>query len=518
VALVWAYKDCILEGNQDKEDVKRQEIFFNEVLAQDEIDRLLDPKVLVNWTRHTPNGPEKVASLKRDDNGTIKENLLIKGNNLLALHTLKKQFTGKVKLIYIDPPYNTGNDGFKYNDRFNHSTWLTFMKNRLEVARELLREDGVVFINIDDDESHYLKVLSDDIYGRDNFIVNVVWQKKYTIANDAKYFSDNHDHILVFAKDKQQLILNRFERSEKMDKAYSNPDKHPKGVWKATPLHAKSGVNTNEYIFKNGIHWRPPKGTFRRFSDTAMRALEDNNEIWFGVDGNATPSKKTFLTDLKNKGVVPNTIWTFDDFGHNHEANTEFSNLQLKSGFGTPKPEKLLQNIVQLATNENDLVLDFFGGSGTTGAVAHKMNRQWILVEQMNYIKDLPEARLIKVLEGEQGGISNAVNWQGGGDFIYCELAKYNEKFKDLIRDVTTTDELLKIWIEMKEKAFLDYRVETVKFDTEVFKKLNFEEQKNILADVLDKNQLYVNYTEMEDVTYNISQEDKDLTNKFYKR
>jgi len=232
VVLDFPYKDCVLEGgqsNEEGEDVyfeydetvtkaqekqglkadtynqktaKRKEIFFNSVLAHDEIDRLFDHKALTNWKRFTKGGEQEVKEIKIDEDGTIKENLIIKGNNLLALHSLKKQFAGKVKLIYIDPPYNTGNDGFKYNDNFNHSTWLTFMKNRLEVAKELLRDDGVIFISIDDDESHYLKILCDDIFGRNNFIANVIWQKKFAPQNDAKYFSDNHDHVLVFAKNK----------------------------------------------------------------------------------------------------------------------------------------------------------------------------------------------------------------------------------------------------------------------------------------------------------------------------
>src|SRR5581483_2298466 len=200
VALVWPYKDTVLEGGQTKEEERRKEIFFNEVLAQDEITRLLDPKVLTNFKRYTAKGKEKVTGFRRDENGVIRENIIIKGNNLLALHTLKTQFRGRVKLIYIDPPYNTGNDSFGYNDSFNHSTWLTFMKNRLEVARELLTKDGSIWINIDDDEAHYLKVLCDDVFGRENFVANVIWEKKYSPQNDAKWLSDSHDHILIYAR------------------------------------------------------------------------------------------------------------------------------------------------------------------------------------------------------------------------------------------------------------------------------------------------------------------------------
>ena len=206
VSLVWPYKDCVLEGGQTEEEEKREEIFFNEILAQDEIDRLFDPKVLTNWKRHTVKGSQRIEEIKRDESGTIRENMIIKGNNLLALHTLKKQFWGKVKLIYIDPPYNTGKDSFGYNDNFSHSSWLTFMKNRLEVARELLRDDGSIWINIDDDKAHYLKVLCDDIFGRENFLANVIWEKSDSPRMDASFFSVRHDHVIVFSKTKLTIL------------------------------------------------------------------------------------------------------------------------------------------------------------------------------------------------------------------------------------------------------------------------------------------------------------------------
>ena len=233
VALVWPFKDCVLEGGQSREEDKREEIFFNETLAQDEITQLLEPKVLTNATTYTKDGSQPFEGFTRDaelnkkrglPKNTITDNLIIKGNNLLALHSLKKEFAGKVKLIYIDPPYNTGKDGFGYNDRFNHSAWLTFMKNRLLVARELLSENGSIWMNIDDNEAHYLKVLGDEIFGRDNFIANVIWQKKFAPQNDAKYFSDSHDHILIFGKHKESFQINYLERSDKAIARYKNPD------------------------------------------------------------------------------------------------------------------------------------------------------------------------------------------------------------------------------------------------------------------------------------------------------
>jgi len=522
VALAWPYKDCVLEGGQTKEEEKRKEIFFNEVLAQDEINRLLDPKVLTNFTRYTSQGKEQVTDFKRDENGVIRENLIIKGNNLLALHTLKTQFRGKVKLIYIDPPYNTGNDDFKYNDNFNHSAWLTFMKNRLEVARELLRQDGSIWINIDDNEAHYLKVICDEMFGRENFVANVVWEKKYTRANDAKLFSDNHDHIIVHAKNKGSWELIRLPRSEKANAAYSNPDNHPKGVWKATPLHAKSGTNRKSYSFRNGVVWTPPPGTYRRFNDETMKRMDENNEIWFGVDGKQIPQRKSFLIDVED-GITPTTIWKYQEVGHNHEAKEELKHLFPENVFYSPKPERLIEAILHLGSKEKDLILDFFVGSGTTAAVAHKMGRQYIGIEQMDYIENIPVERLKKVIAGEQGGISKSVNWQGGGDFIYCELMKYNEAFIEHIQAAKSSEELVEIWKAMAENSFLNWYInpkmpeEAVK-DFEAIGKEpeGFEKQKKLLAELLDKNQLYVNLSEIDDTQFKVSEEEKVLNRKFF--
>jgi len=522
VSLVWPYKDCVLEGGQTREEEKRKEIFFNEILAQDEINRLFDPKVLTNWKRYTVDGERKVTEIRRDDSGTIKENWIIKGNNLLALHTLKKHFRGKAKLIYIDPPYNTGNDSFGYNDNFNHSGWLTFMQNRVEVARDLLRSDGSIWINIDDDESHYLKVLCDGVFGRKNFVTNLIWEKKYTRANDAKYFSDNHDHILVYAKYKEKWQLNKLPRTKQADKAYSNPDNHPKGKWKATPLHAKSGTNTTGYKFKNDIEWHPPAGTYRRFADKTMREMEENNEIWFGENGDQIPQKKSFLSEVSN-GLTPITIWKHSKVGHNHEAKNELKELFPKNPFSSPKPERLLKQIIHIGTNKQEIVLDFHAGSGTTGAVAHKMNRNYILVEQMDYIHDLPEARLKKVIAGEQGGISKSVNWQGGGDFIYCELMQYCELYMDKIQAAKTSKELVEIWKDIAEESFLNWYVNPEIPDDAVndFIEIGNEEnglvkQKQLLVELLDKNQLYVNLSEIDDEDFGVSEEDKKMNQSFY--
>jgi len=538
VSLVWPYKDCVLEGGQTREEEKRKEIFFNEVLAQDEINRLFDPKVITHWKRYTVDGAQKVTEIRRDKSGTIKENMIIKGNNLIALHTLKKQFRGKVKLIYIDPPYNNGVQTFGYNDNFIHSAWLTFIFNRLAIAQELLSKNGSIWINIDDREAHYLKVLSDGVFGRENFIANLIWEKKYTRANDAKYFSDNHDHILVYAKAKEIWSPIKLPRTSKANKAYSNPDNHPKGPWKATPLHAKSGSisNTKPYTFSNGVTWRPPAGTYRRFNDSSMNKMEQNNEIWFGADGKQTPQKKSFLGEVCD-GLTPITIWKHKEVGQNHEAKNELKKLFSANIFESPKPERLLERIIHIGSNEGDLVMDSFAGSATTAAVAHKMKRQWITIEQLDYAKTITAERLKKVIgkkvkkDGEMfekivfdsGGISKSVNWQGGGDFIYCELMKYNEIYMDKIQTADSSEKLVAIWKDMAENSFINWYInpeipeDAVHDFIEIGKGPNgLDKQKKLLAELLDKNQLYVHLSEIDDENFSVSAEDKNLNRSFY--
>lgn len=322
-------------------------------------------------------------------------NVMIEGDNLEVLKLLQKSYSGKVKLIYIDPPYNTGKD-FVYPDNFQdnirnylelsgqveggqkissnteasgrfHTDWLNMMYPRLKLARNLLCEDGVIFISIDDREVANLRKIGDEIFGEENFIANIIWQKKYTRSNDAKWFSDNHDHILAFGKNKKLVTLNGQERNEDQLAAYTNPDGHSKGPWKATPLHAKSGTNTKPFTFRNGLSWAPPKGTFRRFNDQTMRQMDEGDEIWFGEDGTQTPQRKSFLSEVKD-GVTPVTLWPYQEVGHNHEANNDLKSLGLGGIFDNPKPVRLLQRMIGLTTqpNQHHIVLDFFAGSGTT--------------------------------------------------------------------------------------------------------------------------------------------------------
>jgi len=529
VSLVWPFKDCVLEGGQTKEDQKRSEIFFNELLAQEEIDQLFEPKVLTNWKRHTTDGEEKVTKLKTDKKGNIKENLIIKGNNLLALHSLLPRFEEKIKLIYIDPPYNTGNDSFGYNDNFNHSTWLTFMKNRLEAAKKLLRNDGSIWINIDDDEAHYLKVICDEIFGRDNFIGAVIWQHSIQGKGYIGKFSLHHNYILCFSKT-ERFELGQMERTTKNNVNYKNPDNDPKGKWRSGDIrNALFRPNLiYDVVSPSGKKIHPPKKGWRFSKETMLKKIE-SGQVYFSKD--ETKLKyKIYLID--QDGRVPETIWFAEEVGTTRVANTEIKELFGKSIFETPKPEKLLQRIIHIGSNEGDIVLDFFAGSSTTAAVAHKMKRQFITIEQMDYIETVSVERLKKVIGKnekqddellekliyDEGGISKATNWQGGGDFIYCELKKYNQTFIEQIEIAKNNKKLLKIWEEMKEYSFINYNVDIKKQDEQIeeFKELTLKQQKEILLQILNKNQLYVNLSSIDDKDFRVSDEDKKLTKEFY--
>ena len=519
VALVWPFKDCVLEGGQSREEDKREEIFFNETLAQDEITQLLEPKVLTNAKRYTEKGEKTLDKFNRNEENIITDNLLIKGNNLLALYSLKEEFAGKVKLIYIDPPYNTGKDGFNYNDNFNHSSWLTFMKNRLEVAKELLAKDGSIWMNIDDREAHYLKVLGDDIFGRDNFIANIIWQKKFAPQNDAKYFSDTHDHILIFGKSKNDFKINYLERGEKAVERYKNPDSDERGPWSSSDMTVKTYSAAYDYPITtpSGKVINPPKSRCWRTSKENFDKLIEENRVWFGEDGGNVPRLKRFLTEVKD-GVTPMTIWTHQEVSHNQDARKEITSILDESDFATPKPERLLQRIISIGSNENDIVLDFFAGSGTTAAVALKMKRQFITTEQMDYIENVTIQRINKVIAGEQGGVSESEEWKGGGEFVYFELKKYNQSFVEEIEFAKDTKAVLQIWEEMKSRSFLNYNLDLQKQEAhlEDFKALTLEEQKKHLVELLDKNQLYVNLSSLNDKDFAVSAEEKKVTKDFY--
>ena len=513
IALAFPYKDCVLEGGQTKDDQKRREVFFNEVLAPDEIDRLLEPKVLVNAKRYSPNSVEIATDFRADDN------LIVKGNNLLALSTLLPRFESKVKLIYIDPPYNTGNDSFGYNDRFNHSTWLVFMKNRLEIARRLLSKDGAIFIQLDDNEAHYLKVLADDLFGRENFVSTVVWEKKYSPQNAVQWLSDSHDFILVYAKDKEVWRPNLLPRTSEMDARYKNPDNDPRGRWKSTDATAQAGHGTPSQFYvlhaPNGRDYELPSGRCWLYTEPRMMEMIADNRISFGSNGDGVPRRKTFLSEVQ-QGSVSKTIWFRDEVGDNQEAKREIKSLDFDEVFSTPKPERLLQRILQLATREGDLVLDFFMGSATTAAVALKMRRRFIGIEQMNYIDTVSIPRLRRVVDGDQSGISAAVDWKGGGSFVYCELARLNRKFIDEIECATEPAELGKILEQILRAGYIDWRVEPSAIDRAEFSALSIDDQKRLLMELLDKNMLCVNRSDLDDEEFAIDDDSKSFTRNFY--
>ena len=355
--------------------------------------------------------------------GDESPNLLVHGDNLEALKALLPYYAGQVKCIYIDPPYNTRSAFEHYDDNLEHSTWLQMMYPRLELLRELLREDGSIWVSIDDNEAHYLKVLMDEVFGRKNFVANVVWQKKYSPQNDAEFFSAMHDHIIVFAKNTAVWKRNLIPRREKQDKAYRNLDNDWRGEWKSSDLTRPEhrdrdfyGITTpsGKVVFPaRGRSWsRPPE---------EIERLRADNRLWFGRNGDAIPSLKRFISEVQ-QGVVPQTIWLREEVGDNQDAKKEVKVLNDNSIFDTPKPERLVQYIFEIATNPGDLVLDSFLGSGTTAAVAHKMGRRWIGVEIGDHAITHCVPRLQKVVDGEQGGISKAVDWQGGGGFRFARL------------------------------------------------------------------------------------------------
>ena len=353
------------------------------------------------------------------------ENMLIYGDNLLALKALEQDFAGKIKCICTDPPYNTGNAFDHYDDSLEHSIWLNLIKPRIELMHTLLRKDGSIWMSIDDDECHYLKVLCDEIFGRRNFVNNVIWEKKFSPQNDAKWLSDNHDHILVYAKDKDIWRPNLLPRTTEMNDRYKNFDNDQRGVWGSSDLTVKTYTPATDYPIKlpSGRIVNPPESRCWSVSKQRFEELSNDNRIWYGENGNNMPRLKRFLSDVQ-EGIVAKTIWNHEEVGHNQEAKQEVKKFNDQEVFATPKPERLIERVLTLASNPGDWVLDSFLGSGTTDAVAHKMKRKWIGIELGEHCHTHCIPRLQKVCDGtDQGGISEAQNWQGGGGFKYYYLA-----------------------------------------------------------------------------------------------
>lgn len=513
VVLDFPYKDCVLKAGMTKEDVEHSgdadEPFLNETLAKPEIDELFEPKIFINVTKYDKNGKTKASSISDDD-------------NLIALYSLEERYAGKVKLIYLDPPYNTSNHDFVYNDNFNHATWLTFMKSRLEIAWKLLSDDGTIWISIDDNESHYMKVLEDSIFGRENFLDEVVWQRAYSPVNLKKTFSRSHDYIQVYAKNNSsEKELNRLPRSAEANSRYKNPDNDPRGAWKPGDLSVGPAVKENIYPITtpSGRTVLPPNGRSWVYSKDKFNEMIKDNRIWFGKDGINVPSVKRFLSDVK--GVVAQTLWTYEEVGHNQDAKREIKKLfNNNSVFTTPKPEKLLRRIITLGSNEKDLVLDFFMGSATTQAVAMKMHRRFIGIEQMDYINTISVPRLQKVIAGEQGGISKAVKWQGGGSFIYAELMEKDQGYIRDLQNAENMDELMNVYSRMKQNGDIDFRVDLNKFEASLKagELPSLEDRKKELIKIIDKNQLYYSYSDIDDESVRdlVTDTDYEFNKSFY--
>jgi adenine-specific DNA-methyltransferase len=383
------------------------------------------------------------------DIAQAKENLIIQGDNLQALKALLPLYGGKVKCIFIDPPYNTQSAFEHYDDKLEHAQWLSMMYPRLQLLKELLAEDGSIWITLDDNEAHYLKVLCDEVFGRKNFISSVIWQKKYAASNDAHWFSNDHDNILVYSKDSKLFKVNRLERDEKSNKAYKNLDNDSRGLWQSDNYTCNKSINERPNLYypitnpNTGEIIYPKKTAVWRYSqETHLNHVKDNLIYWGKEGKNSVPRFKRFLSSIEDKGATPQSIWLWQDVGHNQDAKREQLNIHKAEPFSTPKPEKLIQRIIQIATHTNDIVLDSFLGSGTTSAVAHKMGRCYIGIEMGEHAKTHVIPRLEKVIEGEQGGISSAINWQGGGGFSFYTLGSpifddngflnADVKFKDL--------------------------------------------------------------------------------------
>ena len=551
VVLNFPFKDCVLEGGQRKEDgldtyyeynekkgeyeeiqSKRREVFYNEVLAQDEIDSLFSPKAFCDAKRYEKGKSGKCVKVNRDaelnrrrglSEDTITDNLIIKGNNLLALHSLKKEFAGKVKLIYIDPPYNTGSDSFAYNDNFNHSSWLTFMKNRLEIARDLLKEDGAIFVRCDDNVQAYLKILCDEVFGRDNFVSSIVWKGRGG-RQDSKFIAQIHETIQVFSKNINSLAIFKEEVTD--DDSYTGKDE--KGEYKLQLLR-KWGSNSRRIDRPSlyfGVDFEGKTvypilpdgsdGCWRWSKSKIESAIKDNLIVLQNKNDKIELYEKIYKTgDTKEKVF---TSW-FEE-GFSGEAANHLKDLFNEKVFDFPKPESLLKRILEISTKPTDIVLDYHLGSGTTAAVAHKMNRQYIGIEQMDYIESVTVERLKKVIDGEQGGISKAQNWQGGGSFVYLEVAKKNEKALEQISACKSLEELTALFDELCSKYFLHYNVRVKEFRKEIeserFKQLSLKQQKEMFSRMLDLNQLYVNVDDRHDKNTGLTKDDIAITEEFY--
>lgn len=567
VVLSFPYKDCVLEGGQTKEDQKRREIFFNETLAPEDVDCLLAPKVFTNIKKYTKDGEESVAKF------SVEDNLVIKGNNLLALSSLLKVYTKKIKLIYIDPPYNTGNDSFLYNDSFNHSSWLSFMKNRLEIAKKLLRNDGIICVQCDDNEQAYLKVLMDEIYGKDCFL-NIVSVKSKSSSGasgggEDKKLKKNIEYLTIFGgpnfykfNDQYKLVpLTSYMEDLKRngssfaynsvllnegDKEYFCSTKDGTGDEIKIYKHSGYIVKTVNQISKE--EKIPLEEVYKKYIDkiftlenaqTSIRTrvlnVTDNFDSFYSAEykrksgrdkGNYVSigfmgrnkrlvSYLSNTCEIKNKVIFKKfkvgTLW--DDLSWSSVSKE--GNVKLPSG---KKPENLLKRIIEMTTDVNDIVLDFFMGSGSTISTAHKLHRRYIGIEQMNYIDSLVVTRMKYVINGDDSGISQQVGWTGGGSFVYCELKELNQKYIKQIQNAGSDPQLIDLYNKISKSKFINIKVKPSNIESNVsdFESLSTESKRKLLIQLLDLNMLYVNYSDIDDEEYQVSAGDKSFNRSFY--
>ncbi len=473
VVLVWPYKDCLLEGGQTKEEQRKKEVFYNETLAPEEINRLLYPKAFTNARRYSRDGIQRTTGIKDTDN------LIIKGNNLFSLVSLLKPYEGRVKCIYLDPPYNTGTDTFGYNDKFSRSTWLVFMKNRLEIAKRLLSPEGAIYVQLDYHNVHYAKVLMDEIFGEENFQREIIWRigwlSGYKTAQNN--YIRNHDTILFYSRDKARLNFNK------------------------------------EYI-TNADFKKPIKDVNKFIRSAAAKGVERSAAREIAAEINAMPEKYP-LEDVWNGSE-------YDDLNSiaivSFAGETVSKMLQPTDEVKGQKPERLIERILRAHTEEGDLVLDFFSGSGTTAAAAHKMKRQYIICEQLDKHIDISIRRMEKVLQGEGSGISKRYDWQGGGSFIYCELMEQNASIFTALQTANNTQAVQRIL----NKAVAEGRIipfvlpEDLHLYREEFAEMPLGRQKKLVMELINKNKLYVNLCDIEDERFAVSEADKIFTRNFY--
>lgn len=550
VELVFPYKDCILEGGQTKDDQKRKEIFYNESLAPDEVDRLLYPKVLTGAKRYTADGVEEGITF--DD----KDNLIIKGNNLLAISSLLKSYEGRIKCIFIDIPYNTNNDSFQYNDNFNHSTWLTFMKNRLELARRLLTRDGSIALYVDNNEVGYLQVLMDEIFHRDNR-GSLITVKRGSVTGHKSInpgVVNVVEYIMIYAKEKAFWNPNKIFRARERNDRYNNfilNREKDISQWEIVSL-------LDAYSQSLGIEKRNLKKTIGAdYEKNLYKFVKENAEavIQFAypdIDAVGQETKELIIMSQAEpeKIFVQNREKELDIYLKNGQRLLFYSDrlMQIDGELVTgelvtdfwddvlpndlageggvtfkkgKKTEKAVKRVIELLTNDStDIVLDFFMGSGTIPAVCHKMSRRYIGIEQMDYIENTTVKRLMNVIAGtDKKGASKALNWQGGGSFVYCELAKQNQSFVDEIKYATDDATISDIYGRIIASGFISYKVNLADIDlnSKEFKELSLDDKKRFLVELLDKNLLYVNYCDIDDEEFAVSDEDKAFTRSFYK-